>query len=180
MTGFSREELLSMSIYDIDFKYINMDRSEAKKNFLNAQTNIFSDHKHQYFLVNQRRKNGQVIDVSASVKWIDSWGGITFHFNRDVTEENKLRNKLAESEELYRGLIELGGDVGDAVVMLGNTEPDKGKQVFVSNKWADITGYSKEELADKSFMILFARLMKMYQPIKKLLTRRFYLIVHLN
>jgi PAS domain S-box-containing protein len=58
---------------------------------------------------------------------------------------------LAESEELYRSLIELGGNVGDAVVMLGNTEPDKGKQVFVSNKWADITGYSKEELADKSF-----------------------------
>jgi PAS domain S-box-containing protein len=151
MTGFSREELLSMSIYDIDFKYINMDRSEAKKNFLNAQTNIFSDHKHQYFLVNQRRKNGQVIDVSASVKWIDSWGGITFHFNRDVTEEIKIKKSLAESEELYRSLIELGGNVGDAVVMLGNTEPDKGKQVFVSNKWADITGYSKEELADKSF-----------------------------
>ncbi len=35
--------------------------------------------------------------------------------------------------------------------MLDNTEQNEGRQAFVSNKWIDMTGYSKEELMDKSF-----------------------------
>ena len=151
MIGYTKKELLSMAIYDIDIKYISNDKNKSKRKFFKERNETISFNKRQYFFVKQRCKNGRIIDISANITQIDTYGGIVFHFNRDVTEEISLQKSLKESEELYRSLIELGGNVGDAVVMLGNTEPDKGKQVFVSNKWADITGYSKEELADKSF-----------------------------
>jgi PAS domain S-box-containing protein len=55
---------------------------------------------------------------------------------------------------MYRTLIELGDRVGEAVVMLQDTEDVEGLQTFVSDEWCRITGYTREELLKMSFFDL--------------------------
>ena len=58
---------------------------------------------------------------------------------------------LRESEERYRSLLELDSWLGEAVVMLQDTEKGKAMHTFVSNEWPRITGYSEEELLGMSW-----------------------------
>ncbi len=58
---------------------------------------------------------------------------------------------LRGSEERYRALVELGVRVGEAIIMRQDTEQGEGIMTFVSDEWANITGYSKKELLNASF-----------------------------
>ncbi len=69
-------------------------------------------------------------------------------------ERKRAEEELRESEERYRALLELGGEVGEAVVMLQDTEQREGIQTFVSDEWPRITGYSRKELLGVSFFDL--------------------------
>ncbi len=74
---------------------------------------------------------------------------------RDITERKKTEEALRESEERYRALIELGTRVGEAVVMLQDTEDKMAVHMFVNNEWTRITGYSREELLTMSIFDLY-------------------------
>ena len=76
------------------------------------------------------------------------------HIAKDITERKKMEEELRESEERYRALLRLGGKVGEAIVMLQDTNLGEGIQVFANNEWSDITGYSEEELQAMSFFSL--------------------------
>jgi len=67
-------------------------------------------------------------------------------------QESEL--EVRESEARYRALLELGGEVGEAVVMMQDTEQGEGIQTFVSDEWPSITGYTREELLGMSFFDL--------------------------
>jgi len=66
----------------------------------------------------------------------------------------KSGEALRESEERYRALINLGGEVGEAVIMLVDTEEAVGLHTFASDEWSRITGYSRKELLGMSFFDL--------------------------
>ncbi len=72
---------------------------------------------------------------------------------RKQVEENmkQAEEAVRESEERYRSLLELGGQIGEAVVMLQDTAQGEAIQTFVSDEWTRITGYSREELLGRSF-----------------------------
>jgi PAS domain S-box-containing protein len=71
-----------------------------------------------------------------------------------IDEYKKSEEALKESEGRYRSLIQLGADVGEAIVMLQDEGPKEGVHVFCNDTWPRITGYSNKELRNTSFFDL--------------------------
>lgn len=145
MLGYSREELLTMRIQDFDVEFIGAPE-KFKQRILKVKEyrGAFKEKQHKC-------KDGHIIDVLISLKYLDVGPGLFFCFHRDITEQKNIYRQLKGSEERYRALIELGGRFGEAVVMLQDTDKGKGIQTFVSDAWCRISGYSKEELLGAPF-----------------------------
>jgi len=73
---------------------------------------------------------------------------------RQVVERRRAEEALQESEERYSAVVNLGAEVGEAMVMLQDTDSITGLHVFVSDEWSRMTGYSKEELFGMSMLDL--------------------------
>ena len=69
-------------------------------------------------------------------------------------KRKQAEDKLRESEKRYRAIVNLGGTIGEAIVLLQDTEQGEGIQKFISDQWPCITGYSREELLGMSFFDL--------------------------
>jgi PAS domain S-box-containing protein len=72
----------------------------------------------------------------------------------DITEKRHLEARIQESEERYKTLVQLGTEVGEAIVMLQDINGREAVQTFTSEKWSEITCYSPDELASMSFFDL--------------------------
>ncbi len=73
---------------------------------------------------------------------------------REFTLRRQLEAQMLESEERFKALINLGTEVGEAVVMLQDEKGIEALQTFVSDEWPRITGYDKNELLGMSFFDL--------------------------
>jgi PAS domain S-box-containing protein len=69
-------------------------------------------------------------------------------------ERKRLKAELRESEAWYRTLVGLGREVGQAVIILRDTEQSEAVHAFVSDQWLKITGYSRNKLLTVSFFDL--------------------------
>ena len=143
MNGYSRDELLSMRIYDLSPQQMTAD----------GYAQFIKDHAKQggaNFETRHRCKDGSIINVKVSSKYLDTDGGVFFSFHSDITEHKKRERQkeksLKETEDRYRTLIELGTKIGEAVIMLQDIDGREGMHTYVSDQWPNITGYSKEEL----------------------------------
>jgi PAS domain S-box-containing protein len=92
MVGYSREELLEMSITDIEV----IEKPET----INMHIERIMHEGKDRFETRHRHKNGTLIDVDISVNFLDFGGGRMIIFIRDVTERNKMQEQLIAQDRL--------------------------------------------------------------------------------
>ncbi|MFO8089259.1 MAG: PAS domain S-box protein [Desulfatiglandaceae bacterium] len=98
LTGYSSEELLNMSIADIEV--IENPEATAKRIRKIEETGF------DRFETRHRRKDGMIVDVEISVNYLATDGGRLFVFVRDISSRKNAEKALRESEEKYRSLFE--------------------------------------------------------------------------
>jgi len=123
LIGYSRDELLKMSIPDIEA--IETPKETAAR--IARIKEVGGDH----FETRHRRKDGRIIDVEVSVNYIDVDGGRMFVFARDISERK-------QAEELYQTLAK-SSPVGVYIFQ-------DGKFCFVNPQFSKLTGYSEDAL----------------------------------
>ncbi|MCZ7356655.1 MAG: PAS domain S-box protein [Candidatus Methanoperedens sp.] len=145
MLGYSREELLNMSVLDI-IPPAQISRSEIEFNKLRKKGS------YEKFVGKARTKDGGLIDVevsSSAIKEEDKIIG-SRDIIRDITERMKIEEALRESEERYRTIIEYSNDM----IWTLDTE---GRFLFFNKSSGEITGLRLEDWRGKSFAPLIEK-----------------------
>jgi PAS domain S-box-containing protein len=130
LTGYSRDELLNMSIPDVEV----IERPEEIAKRIRKIKEVGYDR----FESRHRRKDGEIVDVEISVNYLPIEGGRQFVFLRDITERKRAEEMLAGEAIRRRILIEQSRD---GIVVLD----DKGKVYEANQRFAEMLGYSLEE-----------------------------------
>ncbi len=132
ITGYTREELLEMSIRDIEA----VENPEETARRIKGTVEHGSDR----FETKHRRKDGRIIDIEISVNhWNTGDEEQMFVFVRDITERKQMEEEIKESEEKFSAAF-----LSSPNTMAITTTKD-GKFIEVNNSHTTITGYSLEE-----------------------------------
>jgi PAS domain S-box-containing protein len=137
MLGYSREELLSMTVQDVLVPG-EAERNPPKFNELLSGKAILSRR-------NLQRKNGSVMPVEINAKMLSN--GKMLGMVRDITERKVAEEKLAASEEKFRNLTETAFD---AIVLID----EEGNIIFWNRGAELIFGYSKQEVMQKPLTLM--------------------------
>ncbi|MGB8706637.1 MAG: PAS domain S-box protein [Dehalococcoidia bacterium] len=103
LIGYSRDELLNMSIPDIE--------AMMKPDEITQHFREFEEVGYDRFETRHRRKDGGIVNVEVSVNYLPIGGGRLFVFLRDITERKRAEEVLRASEARYRLLAENVRDV---------------------------------------------------------------------
>ncbi len=133
--GYSREELLKMSVFDVEAVETPAETAAHIKNIVEAGRDRFE--------TKQRRKDGRIVDMEISVNYVDIEGGRHLVFVRDITERKRISHDLITSELRYRRLFETAQD--GILILDARTGDIADANPFLT----DMLGYSKEEIIGK-------------------------------
>ena len=139
MTGYSKDELTSMDISDFELNMLNVTRYQNNEKACSQDFDRFES-KH-------RRKDGIFFDVEVSVHFHENNGGECALFIRDITERKLAENKLNESEQKYRLLVE---NQNDALINFDQ----EGKIFFVNDVFCSICGMGEDQLLGQDLLSL--------------------------
>jgi PAS domain S-box-containing protein len=95
----------------------------------------------QQYEISRIKKDGKLIDVSLSLSPVyDTSGKLTAIsiIARDITERKKMEEKLRESEEKYRNIVETSNE---GIIIVDN----EAIITYANKKMADMIGYTLEE-----------------------------------
>lgn len=132
MLGYTREEMLTMSLADVE-------AAESPKDITRHMKKIVV-RGHDRFETRHRRKDGRVIDVEASVNPAPGGQGGFVCFTRDVTDRKRAEEALRESEEKYRDLFE---GLADAAFL---ADPETGLIIEANAAAEELLGRSRGEI----------------------------------
>ena len=129
--GYTREELLSMTVFDVN---LNLDEAEHEKAVANAR-----DAGYAIMQVIHRRKDGSTFPVEISLKCVQMERRYIIAFCRDISERKRAEDALRESEDRYRDLVEHSDD-------LVCTHDLEGRLISVNPALVRLLGYEVAEL----------------------------------
>jgi len=145
VTGYERERFYSS---DFDFMCLiapesqNLIRENLARHMRGEELEPYD-----YSLI---RKNGERIEAINASKLIQYEGETAIlGIVTDITERKRAEKKLRESEQKFRSYID---NAPDGVVVVDS----QGRLVEVNEAICNMTGYSKDELLDKSIRDMFA------------------------
>lgn len=135
--GYSREELLRMTVFDIDPVFTKNDwhRSWAR---LQVQ-------KSDAFETLHKARDGRTYPVEIRVSYLE-FAGRAYHcaFARDITERRQAEEALRRSQALYRDLVETSQD------LIWQCDRE-GRYTYLNSAWETTFGYTLEEMLGKPF-----------------------------
>ena len=135
--GYSREELLGMSVFDIDTEYDAARAQSAWETILPGQPFTL--------LGRHRRKDGTTFPVEVQFG--------CFHLQdtrrylgmvRDITERSRAEAELRESEERFRAMV-------DSIPQLAWTARADGFRCWFNQRWYDFTGTTPEQMESRGW-----------------------------
>ncbi|MEN6587056.1 MAG: PAS domain S-box protein, partial [Sulfuricella sp.] len=136
MIGYERDELLAMSISDLEASERPDDtRAHIEKVLATGYDRFESRH---------RCKSGTILDVEVTVNYFPVAGGRLIVFVRDVTAQKKAETTLMESEARFRSIFE------NACTGIAFADGD-GKAISFNDAFRQMLGYPKEQLRGMSF-----------------------------
>ncbi len=141
MTGYSREELLRLSIPDIEAVETPEDTARRIRKVMDTGFHRFE--------TRHRKKDGRILDVEISVSFWRATNRFV-SFLRDVTERKRAEEALKAAHQYNRSLIEASVDP----LVTINTE---GKVTDVNSATEFATGVSREELIESDFSDYFTQ-----------------------
>ncbi len=92
MSGYSREELFTMSIMDVEYE----ERPEEVK----AHVKTLMEKGKDRFETRHRCKDGRVIELEINAVYTDYRGGLFYSFLRDVTEKKKMEEQYHQAQKV--------------------------------------------------------------------------------
>lgn len=137
MSGYSRDELLSMSIQDID-------TVEEPEEILQHIQGVIDKGSHR-FESRHRRKDGKIMDLDISAHYLKLEGGRLFTFIRDITASKQAEREIRKFKTIAE---KAGHGVGIADF--------EGNLVYVNDSFAQMHQYSSDELIGKNLSIFHA------------------------
>ncbi|MGM0377972.1 MAG: PAS domain S-box protein [Bacteroidota bacterium] len=142
--GYSEEELLSMTVFDID---PNFSRPEKEK-WHRHRKNIKANGSGTIETLN-RRKDGTLIPVEVTVTYMQYEGeDISFSFVRDISKRKQAEEALRQSEKLFRTTLY---SIGDAVI----TCDLQGKILNLNTVAERLTGWKEQDARGKPIHTIF-------------------------
>ncbi|MBU0720740.1 PAS domain S-box protein [bacterium] len=134
--GYTREEILTMGIYDIDPNYKKEENPRHWKEIQEKGSSIFTTtHKH---------KNGTIFPVEINANYVEYYGrGFILALVRDITQRKKSQDRLKLLASVFTYALE-----GIIITDTNNTIVD------VNEAFVQITGYSRAEVLGKNPNIL--------------------------
>ena len=138
-SGYSKDELLTMSVHDIDPDY-NAEIWSAFWNKLKQSGSLTIETTH-------RTKKGKTYPVETTLTYFE-YNGCEYHcgFARDITERKRAEDALRESEEKFRGIFDTINDG----IHIHTIEPDgkPGKFIAVNEVACRMLQYTHDELLE--------------------------------
>ena len=131
MSGYDEQELLGMRIADLEAREATEDTASHMQKVITEGADRFESR--------HRRKDGSVFDIEISVQYQPADEGRMSAFLRDITERNRAEAALHDLSWRMESVI-AGSHVGT-----WEWNVQTGETVF-SERWAEIVGYTLEEL----------------------------------
>ncbi|MCX7192380.1 MAG: PAS domain S-box protein [Proteobacteria bacterium] len=131
MIGYSRDELLSMHISDLEADESPADTAAHIKKIIATG--------HDFFETRHRHKDGHLVEIEASVGYSDIRGGVIFVFVRDISARKRQEDELRLAASVF--------NASSASIVI--TDKDN-RIVSVNPAFTTITGYESEEVIGRT------------------------------
>ncbi len=136
--AYTREELLSMSVPDIDLNFLPETWTEHWEE-IKERTAFTLETTHQ-------TKSGRKFPVEVTVNYLEYDGEeYNIAFAKDITDRKEAREALQESIRRYKSLV----DASPVGILATDS---KRNAYYINKRWTDITGLSREDLMGRRWI----------------------------